>query len=789
MASLSLFLSFCLSLLIYKGVNSITLKKESINDALNSQAIVDVIEEFGVGAMAISIVTKNDSFFKGWGSMRANSQKNVTEETIFGIGSISKTFVAVGFEKAFGGDISRFETDISDYLPLDLKPKDEIIGNYQSENGYPKLQSSTVIKIKHLLTHTSGHDENFVLTSKKYNTLEEDLIANMPVRIREPGKHVSYNNYGTALAAYILGRIENKQYDEVVVDMFNELKMNNTYYGYDNAIKDENMCNLVHKENGKVVEYPVDIQRIAAQPAGVIYSPHKDMKKYVRMFLANQTENSFLTDAQRIHIFSQEYKVGEQIPGFTNLLYPHDVYSERYWGHMGDLGPFYSAMEINLEKELGIVITFSSTGAGITDGPRGVILKILTMALFKEDNYCESKNGTIDSLRKNDCYSKVSLSTTFPRNPQINYKEKYSEMIGTFEFSRYGHTNWFKSLHYFIFSNDAMKVSLYEDKYLSFQMYFTSEQFLLVESPYSNSSNDFLIVSLVDKDTVEYVPETFDSLMSFKKEDGKKYWYKQLIILGYEYTGSNFSITSKWVFIMVTLFGFPVTLVIFTILLCCSIISWNCIFKFVCLSSRNCAVVPEHEELKPMEELEKDNEKDNEEKNNETEKKEQITNEEKEANVQNEEEENKKEENQAHSLGKTKEVLLRIYYVILLISLIFIGLSLFSSSIHYASLFVSLLEVILVNNYDAALLKFFAYLPIFSIISFSISVILLIIGLVIFLFFVFLRTPLGARKITKKHLRMHIMQFVFAACLIGFGILISVLYFRLIWLINVFAHY
>lgn len=105
-------------------------------------ALNDILSSSDAPGMAVSVI-KNDSvvYQQSFGKADIERNKPYTNQTTQPIGSISKTFVAAAIVKAIEQGYFTLETPVNDILSV------EIIN--------PKAPQA-VIKVKHLVTHTSG---------------------------------------------------------------------------------------------------------------------------------------------------------------------------------------------------------------------------------------------------------------------------------------------------------------------------------------------------------------------------------------------------------------------------------------------------------------------------------------------------------------------------------------------------------------------------------------------------------------------------------------------------------
>ena len=110
-------------------------------DSLDLQ-IHQLIKDFDIPGLSIGIV-RNDSiiFSKGYGNLEIHKERKVDENTIFGIGSISKSFTALTLGILVDEGKINWDDKVKDYLPYF-----ELYSPYVTDN----------FTIRDLLTHRSG---------------------------------------------------------------------------------------------------------------------------------------------------------------------------------------------------------------------------------------------------------------------------------------------------------------------------------------------------------------------------------------------------------------------------------------------------------------------------------------------------------------------------------------------------------------------------------------------------------------------------------------------------------
>src|SRR6478736_392185 len=185
-------------------------KKEPASVSLSDKLDSLLVQEFGVGGPGGAVlIKKNDStiFSRGYGLADLETKEQITTKTLFNLGSISKTFVANGVLLLQQQGKLSVEDNLIKYFP-DFKNK----------------KIGEKIKIKHLLTHTSGLPDNrevgkdtvFYLTAKDAENWAPELKVDSLEF--EPGTNYHYSNPAYNGLALIIEKVSGQKWQDFVAE-------------------------------------------------------------------------------------------------------------------------------------------------------------------------------------------------------------------------------------------------------------------------------------------------------------------------------------------------------------------------------------------------------------------------------------------------------------------------------------------------------------------------------------------------------------------------------------------
>jgi len=278
-----------------------------------------------------------------YGYANVEAKLPATRDTLFEIGSISKSFTAIALLQLREQGNFDPRQPITRYLPWF-----SIHTKYRPITGHD------------IMTHTAG-------LPRDRDDVPSSLYQAAGVRDRwtgyEPGKYFAYSNIGYQIMGYVLQEITGKPYAETVharilqplgMDHSNAVFTNDTYkrlaVGYAPLYDDR-------PYNPAEPLIPATWQEYAAGDGSVV-STAPDLAKYLRMLL-----NHGAGPSGRI-VSEESWKLLTQpaakVPGEENTYYGYGIFSRtveghRYIGHSGGMTGYSARMEGDLDSGLGVV--------------------------------------------------------------------------------------------------------------------------------------------------------------------------------------------------------------------------------------------------------------------------------------------------------------------------------------------------------------------------------------------------------------------------------------------------
>jgi len=330
----------------------------------------EIMELYNVTGANLSIVQNGEVLYTaGYGFRNIETEQAVTPETLFSIGSVSKSFTALAVAQQVDAGNLDLDTPIVDYVP-DLAYTD------------PRFEQVT---LRHLLSHTSGLPVVDIVWYSGAVESREALIEDMVPQdfASDPGAVYVYNNGAYALAGYVLEQVTGETWEDYIqTHIFAPLDMNESLLSFDDMAETSNYA-LPHLFNIREGAQPQPLfeHLSLVAPAGAVVSNVIDMANYAMLQLGDGTFNGERIVSQamldEMHTATSEVTEGYGL-GWVNT--PYEGY-DLVW-HNGAIDGFTAALFLVPSESLGVTILTNAdaTEGGelfIQAGARGVIAQIL----------------------------------------------------------------------------------------------------------------------------------------------------------------------------------------------------------------------------------------------------------------------------------------------------------------------------------------------------------------------------------------------------------------------------
>lgn len=249
-------------------------------------SLLERMKFYNVPGLSIAVINNYEiEWLKSFGITNANTEEQVTLDTIFEAGSASKTFTATVALQLVENNKITLNEEINKKLRNWKIP----------ENEFTKNEKVTLLR---LLTHTAGinrPDSMFSFEENATPTLEQVLkgetpALNDPVEVvLTPGTNHQYSNLGYIVIEKLLKDISGKNLSTLMREIvFDPLDMNNSFFEYPT---EEIKKKAVVPHDNEGVAKETGMHPTATGHGGLMTTPY-DLAKFVLEIIKAYNEKS-----------------------------------------------------------------------------------------------------------------------------------------------------------------------------------------------------------------------------------------------------------------------------------------------------------------------------------------------------------------------------------------------------------------------------------------------------------------------------------------------------------------
>lgn len=333
---------------------------QELHDRISSS-----MERLHVPGVAVGITVDGEEHTAGFGVTNADYPAEVRADTLFQIGSTTKTVTATTVMRLVEQGTLDLDSPVRQYLP-DLRLR---------ERGVAEG-----VSMRHLLTHTAGWTGDFFADMGR----GEDALARIVQAMAELeqitplGEVWSYNNAAFYLAGRVIEAVTGQPYEtaarELVVD---PLGMSSSFFFPEEVMLRSFAVGHNVVDGTPVVATPWPIPR-AANPAGGLVSTAGDQLRYARFHMGDGTAEDGARILSAASIKEMQTPVvsageGQQI-GLSWFL--RDVEGVRIVQHGGGTNGQISLFEFAPERKFALtILTNAGPGGELNDEVERWVLK------------------------------------------------------------------------------------------------------------------------------------------------------------------------------------------------------------------------------------------------------------------------------------------------------------------------------------------------------------------------------------------------------------------------------
>lgn len=334
----------CIGLLIYNS-NAQTSLSTAVNDNIQER-----ITNGLTPGIVIGIIDASGPHYYSYGVTSLKTKDAVNENSVFEIGSISKTFTGI----LLADRVTRGQANLNDplqkYLPAGVSAP---------------VRNGTAINLVHLSNHTSGlpYMPGNLTPANPANPFADytekqmyDFLKGYKLT-RDVGSSYEYSNYAVGLLGYILAASSEVSYEQLLINVIaGPLKLDNTRITFTPHMQK----NLATGYVGETESGNWDIPTLAG--AGAIRSTVADMVKYLSANMG-LTKTNLYPAMQLSHQNTRAEGANPKVGLGWHLLPMND--KEIIW-HNGGTGGYRSYIGFIKGENKGVVV-LSNSNVSIDD--------------------------------------------------------------------------------------------------------------------------------------------------------------------------------------------------------------------------------------------------------------------------------------------------------------------------------------------------------------------------------------------------------------------------------------
>ena len=352
------------------------------------------------GAVLVVVQDGKIIYQRGYGFADLATKKPVDPaKTIWRIGSISKVFTATAVVQLADRGRFRLTDDVNQYLT-----------RFKVSATYPEP-----VRFWHLLTHTAGFDE--IRPGTRADTEAGllslgDFLAPKLVRLRPPGRIISYSTYGMSLAGYLVEQVSGLDFETYLRrNIWGPLGMTRASIKVPDSLKSDVAVGY-EWDNGE--NQRANWEWYHSTPASSINASGVDMGHFIIALLDNGRYGStrIMSTAAARDMQSRHFTMHPSLAGFAYGFFEDFSNGQRVVEHGGNVEGFSAQLVLLPDYNIGFFIASQHEPARLKD----VVQKALI------DHYFPDRRERVRPT------------------PLGNYQSRVSRYAGTYELNQFCHT-------------------------------------------------------------------------------------------------------------------------------------------------------------------------------------------------------------------------------------------------------------------------------------------------------------------------------------------------------------
>ncbi|ACU69570.1 beta-lactamase [Catenulispora acidiphila DSM 44928] len=302
------------------------------------------------GAAVVVVAGGQTVYAQGYGVADIAADAPVDPvRTEFFTGSIAKVFTATAVAQLIQQGKIDPHADVNAYLK-----------GFQISDAFP----GHPVTVEDLLTHTSGFDDDpvgaAVSDPKDVPPLGPYLADHEPSRVRPPGTLAAYDNYGAALAGYIVECVSGEPFAQYMQDhLFGPLQMDATTFQQPHPPAIEtNLAKGYRPEGGGWTAESGQYGAWSPTGAGTVATA-TDVATFLKAQLSKDPElGAGVADLMQ----RQHFTMDPRLPGMAYYFEERPRDGQQILFKDGDVPGFHSDMALLPDRDIGVYVVYNGDG-------------------------------------------------------------------------------------------------------------------------------------------------------------------------------------------------------------------------------------------------------------------------------------------------------------------------------------------------------------------------------------------------------------------------------------------
>jgi CubicO group peptidase (beta-lactamase class C family) len=349
--------------------------------------VAEAMLQSHVPGLSLAVVMDGKVVYaRGFGARRLKDNIPATPNTLYGVGSCTKSFTALAIMQLVQQGKLALKDPVKKHLPEFKLGKDDnpitIHNLLTHSSGIPDLSGADV-EINRFL----GVDEKWI----PFSSFEDMLLHVNGAKdevAAEPGARFFYLNEGYELLGMIVERVGQMPYEKYIRDMIlKPLKMNRSAFSKAELEKDSDVATpyFTEKKDGSLVAVPTvhPISRLSYADGGLLSSV-MELSTYLVANINHGTfEDVTLLDPMLMHEIHRPHMQTGITGPFGKMLYGYgwhmedDFFGHMLIGHSGSTGASSANLTFLPDMNLGVAIAWNVGFGGVVSMVPYVTLTLL----------------------------------------------------------------------------------------------------------------------------------------------------------------------------------------------------------------------------------------------------------------------------------------------------------------------------------------------------------------------------------------------------------------------------